>query len=241
MATRRKKTAEPRSEIVAAADKARARGRVRKAIAGYRKALESDPSDPSINVRLAPLLAKIGDREGSARCFRTAAKKHLDAGFTDRAAAVNLAATAVFPLDPGFRLELARLNVLRGRKQDAVATLVEGARAIGRAGRPDAAAALLKRALDIEPWHLEACLVLVPLLWKSGHADAARQFLDGLESRCRGRALRRVRWIAFRLSPGLGTFWRFVRTSAKGRSTRGAAPAERQAAAREVSGGRVRR
>ena len=136
-----------RAEIVAQADRARSRGRIRKAAAGYREALQSDPTDPSVNVKLAPLLARLGDAEGGARCFRTAAKRHLDAGFVDRAAAVTLTATGVFPLDERFRLELAQLNVKRGRKQDAVATLLEGGRAQAKARRPDLAASLLGRAL----------------------------------------------------------------------------------------------
>jgi Tfp pilus assembly protein PilF len=200
-----------RSEIIALADRARARGRVRKAISGYRKALESDPSDPSVNVKLGPLLARRGDSDGGATCFRTAAKRHLDQGFTDRAAAVNLTATGVFPLDAGFRLELARLNVLRGRKLDAVATLLEGGTALARARRPDAAASLLGRALEIEPWHLEVVLALVPILARAGHAAEARQFLDGALARYRGKAVRRIRWVELRTWPGLGTFWRWLR------------------------------
>ncbi len=184
---------------------------MKKAVAGYRQALQSDPSDASVNVKLAPLLAKLGDAEGGARCFRAAAKTHLEAGFTDRAAAVNLAATAVFPLDASFRAEVARLNVLRGRKQDAIAALIDGAKAQSKAKRPDKAVALLKRALDVEPWHLEACLVLVPVLVRTGHSRPAREFLDGLEARYHGRALRRVRWMGFKISPGPGTFWRFIR------------------------------
>jgi Flp pilus assembly protein TadD len=200
-----------RSEVLAAADRARARGRVRKAVAGYRLALQSDPTDPSVNVKLGPLLARLGDASGGARCFRTAAKRHLDAGFTDRAAGVTLTATGVFPLDPRFRLELARLNQLRGRKQDAVAALLDGGKAQAKAGRPDVAASLLGKALEIEPWHLETCLALVPVLARNGHAASARQFMDGLEARYRGKARRRVRWLAFRLWPGLGTLWRWVR------------------------------
>jgi tetratricopeptide (TPR) repeat protein len=200
-----------RAEILAAADRARARGRVKKAAAGYRKALESDPEDPSVNVKLAPLLAKLGDHSGGATCFRTAARRHLDQGFADRAAAVNAAATGVFPLDAGFRLELARLNVLRGRNLDAVATLLEGGMALARARRPDAAASLLGRALEIEPWHLDTVLVLVPILARAGHGKAARQFVDGLVARHPGPALRRIRWVAFRTWPGLGTFWRWLR------------------------------
>jgi len=200
-----------RSEVLAAADRARARGRVRKAVAGYRLALKSDPTDPSVNVKLGPLLARLGDASGGARCFRIAAKRHLDAGFTDRAAGVTLTATGVFPLDPRFRLELARLNQLRGRKQDAVAALLDGGKAQAKARRPDVAASLLGKALEIEPWHLETCLALVPVLARNGHAASARQFMDGLEARYRGPARRRVRWLAFRLWPGLGTLWRWVR------------------------------
>jgi Tfp pilus assembly protein PilF len=199
-----------RSEIVAAADRARARGSVRKAVAGYKKALESDPSDASVNVKLAPLLAKLGDAEGGARCFRAAARRHLDAGFSDRAAAVNLTASGVFPLDPEFRLEVARLNVARGRRQDAVAALLDGGRRQARARRPDVAGKLLSRALEIEPWHLETCLVLVPLLARNGRGDSARQLVDGLLARYRGRARRRVRWLGFRLWPGPATFWRWL-------------------------------
>jgi Tfp pilus assembly protein PilF len=200
-----------RSEIVAAADRARSRGKVRKAAAAYQKALESDPTDPSVNVKLGPLLARLGNPEGGARCFRVAAKRHLDAGFVDRAAGVTLTATSVFPLDPGFRVELAQLNVKRGRKQDAVTALLEGGRAQAKANRPDVAASLLGKALELEPWHLETCLVLVPVLARNGHAASAREFLAGLEKRYRGPARRRVRWAAFKVSPGLGTFWRWLR------------------------------
>jgi tetratricopeptide (TPR) repeat protein len=201
-----------RTEILAEADHARARGRVKKAVSGYRKALESDPTDPFVNVKLAPLLARLGDSQGSARCFRAASKRHLDAGFTDRAAAVALAATGVFPLDAGFRLELSRLNVLRGRRKDAVQALVEGGQAQARAGRPEAAVGLLGNALEIEPWHLDASLALVPVLAGGGNDSGAHKIVDGLLERYRGPVRKRIRWTAFRVWPGLGTFWRWLRT-----------------------------
>lgn len=200
-----------RSEIVAAADAARARGRVKRAVEGYRRALESDPTDPSVNVKLGPLLARTGDLDGGARCFRTAAKRHLDAGFTDRAVAVNVAASATFPLDAGFRLETARLNLLRGRRQDAVAALLDGGVALSRAKRWEASISLLERALEIEPWHLETCLALAPALARAGRRDDARRLLGGLEARIRGPARRTVRWRAFRLFPGFRTLWRWLR------------------------------
>ncbi len=199
-----------RSEIVAEADRARSRGRVKKAIAGYRKALETDPSDPSVNLKLAPLLAKIGDAEGGVRCFQVAAKKHLDAGFTDRAAAVNLTATTVFPLDESFCLEVARLNLLRGRKQDSVQVLLNGGRLQAKAKRLDVAVQLLTRGMEIEPWHLETGLALAPVMVRSGRGEGARKLIDGLLQRHPG-PVRRIRWLAFKLWPGIGTFWRWLR------------------------------
>jgi Flp pilus assembly protein TadD len=197
--------------MIAAADRARTRGKVRKAAETYQAALKADPTDPSVNVKLGPLLARLGDAEGGARCFRVAAKRHLDAGFVDRAAGVTLTATSVFPLDPSFRVELAKLNVARGRRQDAVATLLQGGRAQARARRPDLAASLLGKALEIEPWHLETCLALVPVLARNGHPESASEFLAGLERRYRGPARRRVRWVAFKLSPGFRSLWRWIR------------------------------
>jgi Tfp pilus assembly protein PilF len=202
-----------RAELVAAADRARSRGRVRAAIAGYREALAADPSDPSVNVKLAPLLARIGDADGGARCFRTAAERHLTAGFVDRAAAVCLNATGVFPLDAGFRLEVARLNLQRGRKVDAVAALVEGGRALTRARRRDAATSLLRRALEISPDHLEALLAIAPLLASGGRRAEALALLEAAEARAAGRELRRVRWALFRNAPSIRTLARAVFTS----------------------------
>ncbi len=199
-----------RAEIVAAADHARARGRVKRAAAGYREALATDPEDPSVNVKLGPLLARLGDAEGGASCFRTAGRRHLAQGFTDRAAAVNATAAATFPLDAGFRLELARLNMLRGRRADAVAALVDGGHALARARRGEAAVPLLRKALELEPWHPDAILTLAPLLSRAGAKAEARRLLDGLDGRLTRRERRRARWVAFRLWPGPRTLWRWL-------------------------------
>lgn len=199
-----------RAEIVAAADRARARGRLRKAVAGYREALRADPEDPSLNVKLAPLLARVGEAAEGARCFRLAAARHLAAGFTDRAAAVCANAVGVFPLDPGFRIELARLHALRGRRADAVGALVHGGRALAAARQRPAAVSLLRRALELEPMHVEARIALAPVLAAQGEREQARAMLGALEGHARGRDLRRVRWAALRLSPSPGTLWRWL-------------------------------
>jgi tetratricopeptide (TPR) repeat protein len=199
-----------RAEVVAAADRHRARGRFRKAVVGYREALASDPTDPSVNVKLGPLLARLGDADGGVRCFRVAAERHLSAGFVDRAAAVCLAATGVFPLDAGFRAEVARLNLQRGRKADAVAALVSGGRALAGARQRPAAVSLLRRALDLAPAHLEASLALAPVLAAEGAREDAIVLLRAAERGARGRDLRRVRFALLRLAPSPGALFRWL-------------------------------
>lgn len=209
-----------RTEIVAAADRDRVRGRIRKAVAGYREALATAPDDPSLNVKIAPLLAKLGEGAEGARCFRRALERHLSAGFTDRAAAVCANAAGVFPLDPAFRRELARLHALRGRRADAVLALVDGGRALAAARQRPAAASLLRGALELEPLHAEARLALAPVLAAQGERDEARALLRALEGHARGRDLRRVRWAAFRLAPSPGTLWRWLTASFAGTGAR---------------------
>lgn len=194
-----------------AADEARARGKLEKAASGYRTVLIEQPNDPSTSLKLGDVLARLGDDDGAAVCFRAAAQRHLAAGFVDRASAVHTAAVEALPLVAEFRLESARFHLLRGRSADAVRVLQGGGEALARARRPEEAIALLRRAAEIEPWHLETALLLARLLARQGQRSEAVALAAGLESRVRGPALRRVRWLAFRLSPGLGTFWRWLR------------------------------
>lgn len=200
-----------RRDVVQAADAARARGRLEKAAAGYRQLLIEQPNDPSTSLKLGEVLARMGDEGGAAACFRAAAHRHLAAGFADRASAVATTAVEALPLSVEFRRESARLQLLRGRAGDAVKVLLGGGQALARARRREEAVSLLRRALEIEPWHLEAVLLLARLLARLGQGEEARALAAGLAARVRGPALRRARWLAFRLSPGLGTFWRWLR------------------------------
>jgi Flp pilus assembly protein TadD len=51
-----KKEPPSRAELIIQADNARAKGKLKKAVAGYRKALELEPKDPAVLVKLAPNL-----------------------------------------------------------------------------------------------------------------------------------------------------------------------------------------
>jgi Tfp pilus assembly protein PilF len=199
-----------RVEVLAAADRARARGQVRKAIAGYRKVLAADPGDIAVHGKIAPLLARTRQADEALKSFQLAAQGHVKAGFQDRALAVYTQAAAHFPQEAWIWDEIARLHLLRGRRADAVNALVGGGRRLEHVARPKGIA-LLRKALEIEPWHLEASLALSRLLAKGGEKEEAKGLLEDLGGRVRGSARRQVRGALFRLSPTPGNAWRWLR------------------------------
>ncbi len=210
---RRKKTYN-RTEVLAAADQARARGQHRKAIKGYRRILAADPSDPVVHGKLAPLLARSRRQRGEALAsFQLAAQGHIKAGFSDRAISVYVQAAGFFPEEANLWHDIARAEATQGRRADAVNALVKGSGHVGRraALRPQAIQ-LLETALKIEPWHLDATLALARLLAKQGDRDAGVLLLEDLASRARGPAFRRVRWAIVRLAPSPANGWRWLRS-----------------------------
>ena len=202
-----KRKAKTRAELVAAADRARAKGRLRAAVQGYRKVLaEHGPDDPHVNGKLAPLLARLADATGALSSFRLAAEGHLRAGFHDRALAVYSQAREAFPLEPAFHSELARIHLVRGRRADAAIVLARGGRALGRTQRARAIE-MLRGALGLQPGHLDATLFLAPLLRREDQHGEALELLRSIEPELYGAPLRRVRWQIFRTAPGLRTAW----------------------------------
>jgi tetratricopeptide (TPR) repeat protein len=191
-----------RNEALAVADRHRARGRKKKAIAAYRDVLAVDPSDVAVHSKLAPLLAKNGQKGEALASFHVAAQGYVHKGFIDRAIAVYVQARSFFPREAMLWDELARLYQARERRADALRTLLEGGRKLGRRTASRAhAIRLLGQALVLEPWHAKATLGLALLLSKDGQGSEARALLAGLACRVRGKDLRRTRAALLRLSP----------------------------------------
>jgi tetratricopeptide (TPR) repeat protein len=207
-----------RTQILASADRARAQGRLKKAIQGYRKVLEVDPSDHVVHGKLAPLLARKRRRGEALASFELAAQGQLKAGFSDRALAVYVHATSFFPEEPALWEEIARLEQIRGRRADAVRALIEGGGHLARNAqlRP-IGVRLLKGALDIEPWHPEATMALARLLTQEKEREEALALLEDLAQRARGAARRRALGAVFRLAPTPGSAWRWLRAAIRGR------------------------
>jgi tetratricopeptide (TPR) repeat protein len=190
-----------RFAILAAAESARARGRTRKAIAEYRKILEVDPHDHETHGKIAPLLAKKRQLRDAWSSFVTAGEGYLRDGYTDKALAVYTHAARCMPRQIEAWETIARLQVERERRPDAIKALLDGSRHFrGRKLRIQGLR-LLRRACEIEPGHFEATFQLGKRLAKAGEKQEARWLLDGLANWARGRNLRRVRTRLFWMSP----------------------------------------
>ena len=207
---RTKKKVLDRTEVLAQADRARSRGRRKRAILLYSALLKQDPNDLAVHGKIAPLLAAAGLREQAMASFRAAASGHTSAGFVDRGIAVLRQAADLFPEEEELWVEVANYHVQRGRRGDAVAVLTSGGeRLLGGRFRP-MGAKLLRRALELEPWNPKATLLLAKTLARERRRDEAIVLLEALCRRVGGLARRRARGLAFRLSPSPGRLLRWI-------------------------------
>jgi Tfp pilus assembly protein PilF len=191
------------SSILEAAEDARRRGRVRKAIAGYRRALEITPNDSAIHARLAPLLAKKGRLDEARASFLAAARGEEQRGFLDKAIGLYQGAVRYLPREPELWSAMAELHIKRERFADAIRVLLEAAPHL----LPAQAAPLLRRAHELDPYHEEVTIALARALRKSGQRKEARQLLEALVVLHDSRALRAA---IFRTHPTPVTLWRWI-------------------------------
>ncbi len=200
-----------RSELVQRGDRARAKGRRRKAIAEYHKALALDPTDASIHAKIAPLLAARGEKAEALKSFQAAAEGQIKAGFVDRAIALYVQAVSLFPKEDVIWREIARLHLERSRRADAVRVYVEAHRHFRGKKDRDTGIAFLCRAVELDPLHVEGTIALAKLFKKSHRKDEAHQVLAQLATQIHGPALKKVRRAQFGLSPTPAALWRWMR------------------------------
>jgi predicted Zn-dependent protease len=212
VARRKTKKRQPldRTALLAQADRSRTRGRRKRAITLYRALLDENPNDLTVQGKIAPLLAAAGRRDEAMASFRSAASGQAAAGFVDRGIALLRQAADRFPDDESLWTELADLHVQRGRRGDAVATLVAGGERLLRTRYRPIGAKVLRRALELEPWHVKGTVLLAKTLAREHRPAEAIALLDGLAERVGGPARRRARGLAFRISPSPGRLWRWL-------------------------------
>ena len=194
-----------RGKTLAAAEKARSRGRVKKAIRGYLTVLEHDPADHVLRSKVAPLLAKAGRWDEARKNFDQAAEGYPKAGFSPKAIAVWTVAAQTFPEQVDYWERIANEQVKRGKRQDAVLALLEGRSMLRKKRQRPFAVLLLRQAIELEPGHVDATLDLADLLRRDGVRDEAKRLLAGLLVRIgKVRTLRRrVRFAQFWIEPSI--------------------------------------
>lgn len=194
-----------RGKTLAAAEKARSRGRVRKAVRCYLKVLEHAPEDHVVRSKVAPLLARVGRWEEARLNFDKAAGGYLDAGFVPKAIAVWTVAAQTFPEQVDYWERIANEQVKRGKRQDAVLALLQGRSMLRKKRQRPLATLLLRQVLELEAGHVDATLDLATLLRRDCTREEAKRLLAGLLVRIgKVRSLRRrVRFAQFWVEPSL--------------------------------------
>jgi tetratricopeptide (TPR) repeat protein len=202
-----------RSRLLEQAARAAASGRLGKAIALHRWVLAIEPQNPELHLRLAPLLARRGERFDAWQSFQAAARACLRSGRPDRALAIYKQAAAVLPREVQAWQAIARLQHRSERPRDAIATLLEGSRHFRRGRLRPRAIHLLRLAREIEPWHFETVHELARLLARSRQREEAAILLRHLALRCGGSRLRRVRATQLRVWPTPRHAWLWLRAA----------------------------
>ncbi|MHB8417095.1 MAG: tetratricopeptide repeat protein [Myxococcales bacterium] len=199
-----------RAAALQAAARASRRGRLEQAIREYRRVIEEGGPDPAVYQKLAPLLARRGQREASLAAFEAAAGGHRSQGFGDRALAVYAQATQFFPTSYGLWERLAELHLEAGRKADAAQAFRDARTHLRSADNRPTAILCLSRALELAPDRGDLAIDLARLCGQEGQRERAEKLLDEVEARGKPGELRRLRWARFRLAPSASRLWRWL-------------------------------
>jgi thioredoxin-like negative regulator of GroEL len=202
-----------RSRLLEEAARAASGRRIGRAIALYRWVLAVEPHNADVHLKVAPLLARTGQRFDAWQSYQNAARACLRHGQPERALAIYRQAASGLPREVQAWSAVARLQQRSGRPREAVETLLEGSgRLRSRRLRPRAIH-LLRVAREIEPWHVEAVCGLARLLARSQQREEARVLLRGLSQRCGAARLRRVRAAQLRVAPSVTHLWLWLRAA----------------------------
>jgi predicted Zn-dependent protease len=202
-----------RKKLLEQAERARAKKRNHRAISFYRRVLAAEPANPELHARIAPLLAKTGQDFDAWQSYRRAGRALIDNKQWADALALHRKAADALPYEIAAWQMLARLERSTGSEERALEALLEGRRRLRRRRDRPQAIALLRAALELAPWRPAVVLDLARLLVASRQSNEARWILDQLAERESGPMLRQLRALQWRIDPGLGTGWRWLRSA----------------------------
>src|SRR2546421_12236155 len=145
-----------RGTALATAEKARQRGKVRKAVKWYLKVLKNEPADLQTTAKVAPLLARLGRWDESRQRFESAAQGFLAQGFAPKAIAVWTVAAQTFPEHVEYWERIANQQVMLGKRADAILALLQGRSMLTKKRQRPLPARLLRQALELQPGRIQA-------------------------------------------------------------------------------------
>lgn len=199
-----------RKKILAAAHRARSKGKRRRAVRLLRRVLRVEPGNVELLAQLAPLLARAGRDFDAWQSFRLAARTLQRDQQAGAAGAVLADAVRCLPRCFEAWREFARFERSRGNSARASEVLQEGrSHLAGRRRRPEAIA-LLREASEIDPQDFAVILDLATLLHREDQAEEAESMLEGLAASAPGRSRWVVRTRQCRLEPSLRHLWRWL-------------------------------
>ncbi len=187
-------------QLLTQAHRARNKGRSRAAIRLYKRILIENPQNLDVALRVAPMLAMAGEGFEAWQLYRRAALEFArDKQFTECLAVYREACRFVPHEFDAWRL-CAELQLKMNRPEGAFETLIDGRMHFSGPHSRAQAIALLTRARTIEPWDDELLLDLARLYANTDQTDSALEVLGTLACRVDGRALRRVRFLQWKIT-----------------------------------------
>jgi tetratricopeptide (TPR) repeat protein len=187
-------------QLLNEAHRARNKGRNRAAIRLYKRILIENPQNLEVALRVAPMLAMAGEVFEAWQLYRRAALEYAREKQFAECLNVYREACRFVPYEfDAWRLS-AELQLKMNRPEGAFETLVDGRMHFGGPNTRAQAIALLSRARTIEPWDDELLFDLAQLYASNDQSDVALELLGTLACRVSGRALRRVRFLQWKIT-----------------------------------------
>lgn len=169
-----------RNKVLDAARKHQARGQYDKAIAQYRKLVESDKRDVRSLLKIGDLYVRKGDRGAAIETYETVAEHYAQQGFFLKAIAVY---KQILKLDPSRLDAQVRLGEMYEQLQlvsDAMSVFEDVSNGFMRAGDTDAALRMLGKMVGLDPDHIPVRIKYAEALSRAGRTlDAANEFEQG--------------------------------------------------------------
>jgi tetratricopeptide (TPR) repeat protein len=169
-----------RNKVLDAARKYQSRGQYDKAIAQYKKLVDTDKRDVRSLLKIGDLYVRKGDRGSAIETYETVAGHYAQQGFFLKAIAVY---KQILKLDPSRLDAQVRLGEMYEQLQlisDAMSVFEDVSNGFTRAGDTDQALAMLGKMVELDPEHIPVRIKYAEALSRAGRTqEAADEFEQG--------------------------------------------------------------